>query len=276
MESMPYASYINFGKIKQKGPLDILHLRADTWYYASGDRLGSMDLGDGPVLISAGAWAFVFEQLDAFFQSSFGVFRATGTAELLYQGLRDHIRGDPRYRSLTLLPGRLEDDVSERLHPKSVIAGLRVPCDIHVALRTFEGEVEWQWLRAAEFTLSSEEVPGMKCSAGPDVAVWRATIWIDVLSLFKTNNAKEIEYVRTLWLDLRDKHPGMATFADVLQGDYNDLMCTSIITLVAPPPNTPPDNQELAKLNVPALYAAISRWELVTRRPFKWEESIDI
>jgi hypothetical protein len=267
--------YINYGTVTESGPLDILRLRADTWYYDEGDRFGTMALGPGPVDTSAGATAFVGEQLRAFFRAGGDVFRPAGESELTYIPREEYLRGSPSYSCLRFPSARFAELLPARLPPDSLIAGVGVPMNLRGALRTFEDGLEWRWLAAGKLHLGANLISwGVERRALVESPRWRAVPWVDILSVFRPDNAAILAGARARWRRLRAADPRATAFPVGDDGGEEEPYA-GLIALADPPSGTPGDNRALAALNAPALREAVARWEEAVGHPFDWEDALD-
>jgi hypothetical protein len=113
-------------------------------------------------------------------------------------------------------------------------------------------------------------------SAQAGIAPWKVELECSFLSLFRSTNAEVLAGVRDRWQRWLEAHPSGT--ADVPDDEDDESQGASdewevedyIVTLAAPPPGTPPDNQDLYERNTPRLHAAVGHWEEKLGAPFEW------
>lgn len=267
------SQYVNPELARYDMNSDYFQFRLDTWYYQEGEEVGRMQLGEGPLTVADGILEFVTTQLHAV---------QRGLASLLHpQAI--HLNYQPSldrppmhtlflgFDDLIAAPSRRFAELAGFPH---FVVSFSVRCAARVVLRDNAGDLRDAWLPdAGEVRFFAEWSKRYTPQRPPDVThtssvpparvPWVASLHLNILSLFRPDNAERLAMVREAWKQLHAEDPGATAFSGYSDDYY-------IVTLAEPPAGTPADNLELHILNALRLREAISHWEQITGRKFEW------
>jgi hypothetical protein len=242
---------------------NIFPLYMDTWYYDNAfSPVGIMDLGESGTTEQLGVREWLAQQLHAFeaaFADIVKLRRDLVDTSYWHQdpGRRDHA-GDTS--------GEQRSDDAGPL-PDSLIMGTSIQFDVRATLRGTEGYIGDLWLRnVGALQLATRRFGSVQQGlAVSQIAPWFAWLHLDIVSLFLPDNQVTLAQTRDEWNRLRAEDPAVTI------DPREDPPEVVAVTLVDPPPATPPNNQELYERNRPRLDRAIAAWEQATGHPFVWE-----
>jgi hypothetical protein len=266
-------AYINAESLQLPHDAHYLALRMDTWYFCEAEEVGSLDLGEAPIVGSAA----VAEQLARNVASVSHAF-----ADLAHvQGISVYYRpalDAPAVHKFYFPPmttDTLARAVETRLAQRPCfVTALDVSLNLEVTLRDHRGALTAatlpgaasvyfaaQWAsRSTPYLVMPQPIPSARQGSAP----WTATLSLDVASLFRQTNAAVLDEVRAEWQHARSG----GTEADGIVGAHE---CCAVVTLARTPAGTPPDNRELAERNAPRLESAVARWASGLRASFAWQ-----
>ena len=259
-----WEDYTNFGILQDfKDSIgNIFPLHIDTWYFDNAiGPLGHMELSEIATVDRLNMRAFLSEQLENFSDAFSPFVRLLTDAWLSY---RPPSQGRRTF-SLNVPIDRLAV-VTEQI-PDASITGAIVRFDVLVTLRGPDGYIGETWLKnVGDLQLSGYISQAASQFSGNSVkASGKATLQLDVASLFLPDNQATLTQTREEWRHLRGIDPTVTI--DLRE----DSPMPPVVTIVDPPPSTPSDNQELYERNRPRLDTAITVWEESTGHPFVWE-----
>jgi len=256
--------YTNFGIFDGPVTSDVLNTWVDTWYYVAAGEIGRMALGAGPLAGVTEAAAFLAGHLAFFDAACAPLLRTRQHAFLGYKFAAEPIRV---YTELVGISSLRQGLRARELPPSAILMGATVSLDAFLAVRTPGQGIVGRWMREVG-TVSFYARPGARPLGAITEATrapWTATLTLDVASIFRPDNAAFLERARERWRRWVEAHPGSGRIED--EGEY-----VGVVTLAAPPPDTPGDNEQLAALNAPALRAAIATWERTIGGSFEWSD----
>lgn len=241
---------------------NIFPLHIDTWYFDNAIApLGHMELSEIATVDHPDLWAFLAEQIKNFAEA-FSPFIHLHTDAWLSYRLPGQGR---RIGSLNVSIAHLAD-VTEQV-PAANVTGVIIRLDVLVTVRGPDKYIGDIWLKnVGDLQLSGDVSQTVSQYSGNSVnATGRAALQLDVASLFLPDNQATLTEAREEWRRLRAIDP------TVTIGLREDSPALAVVTLVEPPPSTPPNNQELYEENEPRLAQAINAWTARTGYPFVWE-----
>lgn len=258
-------AYTNYGYLDGLRDVNIIPLRLDTWYYDGELEVGRITFDrsecDGvPVgdFLSRQVLSFA-EAFSSFVRLRNGFVLNCRSADVA--AYTREIVGADLSESLALLKERTND-----LSHVTVVDGR---FDMRVAIRDHGGTIKQQRLsNIGSLTLyrpskpRSEHVRDITVERRLDA--WRAQLSMGVTSVFLRDNSVVLRRVRERWRELQAQNPTLTW------DNSAEPIAPLVVTLATPPLGTPADNAELHELNAPLLYEAVSRWEQITGRKFKW------
>lgn len=259
-----WEDYTNYGILQDFSDSvgNIFPLQMDTWYYDNAFApVGHMDLGESGITEQLGVRAWLARQVHAF-EEAFSEFvqlhtDADGQYWDTFPDRRSLPRNTPRERH--------GDDAQPP--PDSLVTGTTIRFDARATIRGPHGYIGDIWLRnVGALQVGARRIdPAQPHAAASPIALWEATLHLEIVSLFLLENQAALMHTRDEWKRLRTEDP---TQTIDLREDPPALVA---VTLVEPPPTTPLNNQELYVKNGPHLARAISMWENRADYPFIWD-----
>lgn len=259
--------YTNYGWLNYLRDVNILGLCLDTWYYHEyyGDngQAGMMGPSSRSVCSNAETVDCIIRQL-GIFATAFEGFALLRPGFVI--GVSD-AEQRPSHSRLNIEAASL-DALGQELRALSssqMLTDISARLDINIRIRDFSGRVQEAlvlnvgWLnfysrRARVGDIQSPEVGEVQ---------WKASLGTGMLPIFMYDNRPALAAVRKRWQDLRAEYPYKTW------DDAEESQVSGMITLAAPPSGLR-DNRELAEINRPRLFSAVSNWEAALGRTFSW------